>query len=136
MASVYRALAEHAKREAYPEAVEQAHADFDALQTGGAPAQSGRHGAQLVTMIVLTGISCTPTTHTRQRPWGGSPGACVIEKLPLPAGEGEPYWPQQWQIRQASQWWRIHSTERLRPTQGSQDRELMWWRWEVPVHDG
>ncbi|MEU2159307.1 hypothetical protein ABZ532_30595 [Streptomyces sp. NPDC019396] len=31
MASVYRALAEHAKREAYPEAVELAHADFAAL---------------------------------------------------------------------------------------------------------
>ncbi|MFF9653742.1 hypothetical protein [Streptomyces sp. NPDC014622] len=32
VASVYRALAEHAKREGYPEAVEQAHADFAALQ--------------------------------------------------------------------------------------------------------
>ncbi|MFD5625462.1 hypothetical protein [Streptomyces sp. NPDC127072] len=30
VASVYRALVEHAKREAYPEAVAQAHADFDA----------------------------------------------------------------------------------------------------------
>ncbi|MFF6642323.1 recombinase family protein [Streptomyces althioticus] len=68
VASIYRALAEHAKREAYPEAIEAAHADFAALQTGGAPpAQSGRRGAQLVTMIVLTGISCTPTTHTRRR---------------------------------------------------------------------
>nr|WP_251691232.1 hypothetical protein [Streptomyces sp. CHD11] len=28
VASIYRALADHAKREAYPEAVEQAHADF------------------------------------------------------------------------------------------------------------
>ncbi|MFI8861211.1 recombinase family protein [Streptomyces prasinus] len=35
VASVYRALAEHAKREAYPEAVEAAHADFAALQTAG-----------------------------------------------------------------------------------------------------
>jgi DNA invertase Pin-like site-specific DNA recombinase len=34
VASIYRALAEHAKREAYPEAVEQAHADFAALQAG------------------------------------------------------------------------------------------------------
>ncbi|MFF1482960.1 hypothetical protein ACFVYD_36405 [Streptomyces sp. NPDC058301] len=33
VASVYRALVEHAKREAYPEAVEQAHADF-AARTG------------------------------------------------------------------------------------------------------
>ncbi|MBB4890757.1 hypothetical protein [Streptomyces netropsis] len=32
VASIYRALAEHAKREAYPEAVEAAHADFGALQ--------------------------------------------------------------------------------------------------------
>ncbi|MFJ7495798.1 recombinase family protein [Streptomyces sp. NPDC097727] len=32
VASVYRALAEHAKREAYPEAVEAARADFAALQ--------------------------------------------------------------------------------------------------------
>ncbi|MDQ0798198.1 hypothetical protein [Streptomyces sp. B1I3] len=31
VASIYRALAEHAKREAYPEAVEQAHADFATL---------------------------------------------------------------------------------------------------------
>lgn len=36
-ASVYRALAEHAKREAYPEAVEQAHADLAALQAGEFP---------------------------------------------------------------------------------------------------
>lgn len=28
----YRGLAEHEKRQAYPEAVAQAHADFDALQ--------------------------------------------------------------------------------------------------------
>ncbi|MFD8992307.1 recombinase family protein [Streptomyces goshikiensis] len=32
LASIYRALAEHEKREAYPEAVAQAHADFAALQ--------------------------------------------------------------------------------------------------------
>lgn len=32
LASIYRALAEHAKREAHPEAVEQAHANFAALQ--------------------------------------------------------------------------------------------------------
>ncbi|WP_405796456.1 hypothetical protein [Streptomyces sp. NBC_01506] len=30
VASIYRALAEHTKREAYPEAVEEAHADFAA----------------------------------------------------------------------------------------------------------
>ncbi|HEY9328457.1 MAG TPA: recombinase family protein [Streptomyces sp.] len=35
LSSIYRALAEHAKRQAYPEAVEQAHADFAALQTVG-----------------------------------------------------------------------------------------------------
>ncbi|WP_436777609.1 hypothetical protein [Yinghuangia sp. YIM S09857] len=34
VASIYRALAEHGKREAYPEAVEQAHTDFAALQAG------------------------------------------------------------------------------------------------------
>ena len=33
LASIYRALAEHEKRQAYPEAVQQAHADFAALQT-------------------------------------------------------------------------------------------------------
>ncbi|WP_197093571.1 recombinase family protein [Nonomuraea sp. SBT364] len=32
LASIYRALAEHQKRQAYPEAVEQAHADFAMLQ--------------------------------------------------------------------------------------------------------
>ncbi|MEU8825433.1 hypothetical protein [Streptomyces sp. NPDC048636] len=37
MASVYRALAEHAKRDAYPEAVEAAHADVAALQTRELP---------------------------------------------------------------------------------------------------
>ncbi|MGQ4511787.1 recombinase family protein [Streptomyces sp. DW26H14] len=37
VASVYRALAEHAKREASPEAVAQAHADCAALRTGEFP---------------------------------------------------------------------------------------------------
>jgi hypothetical protein len=32
LASVYRALAEYEKTSAYPEAVEQAHADFAALR--------------------------------------------------------------------------------------------------------
>jgi DNA invertase Pin-like site-specific DNA recombinase len=32
LASIYRALAEHEKRQAYPKAVEQAHADFAMLQ--------------------------------------------------------------------------------------------------------
>ena len=32
-ASIYRALAEHEKAQAYPEATDQAHADFAALQT-------------------------------------------------------------------------------------------------------
>ncbi|MFC4517295.1 recombinase family protein [Streptomyces ehimensis] len=36
-AGIYRALAEHAKREAYPEAVEAAHADFAALTIGEVP---------------------------------------------------------------------------------------------------
>ncbi|GGP89164.1 MULTISPECIES: hypothetical protein [Streptomyces] len=37
VASIYRALAGYAKREAYPEAIEAAHADFAALQNGEAP---------------------------------------------------------------------------------------------------
>ncbi|MGW2181309.1 hypothetical protein ACWCXX_25065 [Streptomyces sp. NPDC001732] len=37
MASIHRALAEHSKREAYPEAGEQAHTDFAALQAGDLP---------------------------------------------------------------------------------------------------
>ncbi|MEU4955265.1 recombinase family protein [Streptomyces lavendulae] len=37
VASIYRALTEHAKREAYPEAVEQAHADFAASRTAPVP---------------------------------------------------------------------------------------------------
>ncbi|MFE4425221.1 recombinase family protein [Streptomyces sp. NPDC056817] len=37
VASIYRALAEHAIREAYPEAVEQTHADFAALNSGEVP---------------------------------------------------------------------------------------------------
>lgn len=32
LASIYRALAEHEKRQAYPEAIDQAHTDFAALQ--------------------------------------------------------------------------------------------------------
>ncbi|MCW2876807.1 MAG: Resolvase domain protein [Sphaerisporangium sp.] len=32
LASIYRALAEHEKTQAYPEAVETAHADFAAFQ--------------------------------------------------------------------------------------------------------
>jgi hypothetical protein len=35
LASIYRAFAEHEKRQAYPEAVEAAHADFAALQAEG-----------------------------------------------------------------------------------------------------
>ncbi|WP_405796453.1 hypothetical protein [Streptomyces sp. NBC_01506] len=35
VASIYRALAQHEKREAYPEVVETAHADFAALQQRG-----------------------------------------------------------------------------------------------------
>ncbi|MFF3677629.1 recombinase family protein [Streptomyces sp. NPDC002120] len=35
LSSIYRALAEHTKRQAYPEAVQQAHADFAARQTVG-----------------------------------------------------------------------------------------------------
>ncbi|MFF7731174.1 hypothetical protein [Streptomyces sp. NPDC008001] len=37
MASIDRALAGHAKREAYPEAAEQVHADFTVLQAGEVP---------------------------------------------------------------------------------------------------
>ncbi|QGZ47212.1 hypothetical protein GPZ77_01225 [Streptomyces sp. QHH-9511] len=37
VASIYRSLAEHAKRQAYPKAVEQTHADFAALQAGEVP---------------------------------------------------------------------------------------------------
>lgn len=36
--SIYRALAEHAKRETYPEAVEQTHTDFAALTRSEVPA--------------------------------------------------------------------------------------------------
>ncbi|WP_420082832.1 hypothetical protein ACN6AT_37565 (plasmid) [Streptomyces sp. JL4002] len=35
MRVIYRALAEHEKRQAYPDAVEQAHADFVVLQSAG-----------------------------------------------------------------------------------------------------
>ncbi|MBP2067482.1 DNA invertase Pin-like site-specific DNA recombinase [Streptomyces iranensis] len=47
VASIYRALAEHAKREAYPEAVEQAHADF-AVASGeqGLHTDGARKGSQ------------------------------------------------------------------------------------------
>ncbi|MFD8545997.1 hypothetical protein [Streptomyces sp. NPDC059649] len=37
MASIYRALAEHVKREAYPEAVEQAHTDFASMSNAAVP---------------------------------------------------------------------------------------------------
>ncbi|WP_328744750.1 hypothetical protein OHT57_05000 [Streptomyces sp. NBC_00285] len=37
VASICRALAEHAKRKAHPEAIEQAHADFAAVQADQVP---------------------------------------------------------------------------------------------------
>ncbi|MDH6221847.1 hypothetical protein [Streptomyces pseudovenezuelae] len=41
LSSIYRALAEHEKTQAYPEAIETAHADFAALQQHGrSPRQS------------------------------------------------------------------------------------------------
>ncbi|MEU0947176.1 hypothetical protein ABZ379_31240 [Streptomyces canus] len=47
VASIYRALAEHAKREAYPEAVEQAHADVATLTSSEVP--EPRTGAEALT---------------------------------------------------------------------------------------
>jgi hypothetical protein len=40
VASIYRPLAEHAKWEAYPEAIEQAHADFSTIGAGAEPRQA------------------------------------------------------------------------------------------------
>ncbi|MFF3941675.1 hypothetical protein [Streptomyces phaeofaciens] len=37
LSSIYRALAEHEKTQAYPEAVDTAHADFAALQQRAQP---------------------------------------------------------------------------------------------------
>jgi hypothetical protein len=42
LASIYRALTEHEKRQAYPEAIAQAHADFAELRTDDAPKQACR----------------------------------------------------------------------------------------------
>ncbi|WP_063793903.1 recombinase family protein [Streptomyces hirsutus] len=47
VASIYRALAEHAKREAYSEAVAQTHASFANLQTGELPGLRHREGTRL-----------------------------------------------------------------------------------------
>ncbi|MFD3549879.1 hypothetical protein ACFWUW_30580 [Streptomyces sp. NPDC058655] len=44
VASIYRALADHEKRKAYPEAVEAAHADFADLQDGVWPKRLGTAG--------------------------------------------------------------------------------------------
>ncbi|MEE1768338.1 hypothetical protein PUR34_09205 [Streptomyces sp. JV185] len=64
VASIYRALAEHAKREAYPEAVEQAHADF-AVASGeqGRVRRSPRTGGprRLSTCRAWSTRSTTPT---------------------------------------------------------------------------
>ncbi|WP_255980889.1 recombinase family protein [Streptomyces longispororuber] len=46
VASLYRALAEHAKRTAYPEAIEAAHADFVALQAGELPSPRATDAGQ------------------------------------------------------------------------------------------
>ncbi|ARF58067.1 recombinase family protein [Streptomyces gilvosporeus] len=43
VASIYRALAEHAKREAYPQAIEAAHADFAILQGDKMPGPRPAH---------------------------------------------------------------------------------------------
>jgi DNA invertase Pin-like site-specific DNA recombinase len=47
VASVYRALAENAKREAYPEALEQAHDDFAVLQASEVPGPRPSHRDQV-----------------------------------------------------------------------------------------
>lgn len=58
LASVYRALAEHEKQEAYPEAIEAAHADFAALQRDGRqgddipPTPPLRAGRSLIKLLV------------------------------------------------------------------------------------
>ncbi|CAL9664246.1 hypothetical protein [Streptomyces sp. Tu 3180] len=56
VASIYRALAEHAKREAYPEAVEAAHADFAALKARDVPAP--RTADQLEPTRYLAVLQC------------------------------------------------------------------------------
>ncbi|MEU2415166.1 recombinase family protein [Streptomyces sp. NPDC013099] len=80
VASIYRALAEHEKRVAYPEAVEQAHADFAALQTvGSIPGQMAgscpvlRHlvavPGDVVQFAVRPGADClSPCTHRNRCP--------------------------------------------------------------------
>jgi hypothetical protein len=66
VASIYRALAEHEKAQAYPEAIAQARTDFAVLQKRRRPATSpGRRDRQRTTMINLGATSCTSTTHTR-----------------------------------------------------------------------
>ncbi|MFJ2915177.1 recombinase family protein [Streptomyces sp. NPDC087228] len=65
VASIYRALAEHAKREAYPEAVEQAHADFAALQAGELP---GPAADRTVTHFRLQDHSVAPFGLTSEIP--------------------------------------------------------------------
>ncbi|GAA2693149.1 recombinase family protein [Streptomyces lunalinharesii] len=46
LASIHRALAEHTKRAAYPEAVEQAHADFATLQAREVPGPRSVDGTE------------------------------------------------------------------------------------------
>ncbi|WP_322724075.1 hypothetical protein [Streptomyces spongiae] len=58
VASVYRALAEHAKRETYPEAIKAAHADFAALQAGEVPGV--RRPPRSVTSNHVSGYRCFP----------------------------------------------------------------------------
>jgi hypothetical protein len=67
LASIYRALAEHAKAETYPEAVAQAHFDFAALQRHATPrhATPRQHG-QNVTKVDLTARRRLPRHHSSE----------------------------------------------------------------------
>ncbi|MFI8194756.1 hypothetical protein ACIF8T_39700 [Streptomyces sp. NPDC085946] len=54
VASIYRALAEHAKREAYPDAVEQAHADFAAFTGPEVPEPAQKPRPQQPAELLVT----------------------------------------------------------------------------------
>jgi hypothetical protein len=72
LSSIYRALAEHEKTQAYPEAIETAHADFAALQ---------QHSRSLVQSLSVTRHLAAAIGHRawqRRRgagEWGFSPSS-------------------------------------------------------------
>lgn len=71
VASIYRALAEREKTQAYPEAIEAARTDFAALQNAD-PARTPQRSAHDHDQVLsVNGCTDVPQARTRSRNWLG-----------------------------------------------------------------